>query len=146
MASEELKKKSTWNPDPVYANKNIEQYKKEVLKINPQDWKNEMYNNPKIEIDMNKNSKKVESVKKPRFIVLENGVNVLNASKKELADERVQSLQAELKPLIILLDNKEKTSMHYSKTIHQRNYRVESGDYEIDTALPPVAEVPQTEA
>jgi hypothetical protein len=95
---------------------------------------------------MNKNIKKVESVKKPRFIVLENGVNVLNASKKELADERVQSLQAELKPLIILLDNKEKTSMHYSKTIHQKNYRIEAGNFDIDTAVPPVAVVPETEA
>ena len=146
MASEELKKKSIWNPDPVYANKNIEQYKKEVLKINPQDWKNEIYNNPKIEIDMNKNIKKVESVKKPRFIVLENGVEVLKASKKELADARVQLLQEAFKPLIILVDHKEKTSMHYSKTIHQRNYRVESGDYEKDTALLPMAEVPQRES
>ena len=146
MASEELKKKSIWNPDPVYANKNIEQYKKEVLKINPQDLKNEMYNNPKIEIDMNKNIKKVESVKKPRFAVVVEGKEVLKASKKELADARVQLLQEFLRPLIILVDHKEKTSIHYSKTINQRNYRVESGDYEIDTALPPVAEVPQTEA
>lgn len=95
---------------------------------------------------MNKNIKKVESVKKPRFIVLENGVEVLKASKKELADARVQLLQEAFEPLIILVDHKEKTSTHYSKTIHQRNYRVESGDYEIDTALPPVAEVPQTKA
>ena len=146
MESEEQKKKSTWNPDPVYANKNIEQYKKEVLKINPQDWKNEMYNNPKIEIDMNKNIKKVESVKKPRFAVVVEGKEVLKASKIELAFERVKLLQAELKPLIVLLDHKEKLSIHYSKTINQRNYRVESGDYEIDTALPPVAEVPQTKA
>jgi hypothetical protein len=95
---------------------------------------------------MNNNIKKAESAKKPRFIVLENGVEVLKASKKELADERVKSLQAELKPLIILVDHKEKTSTHYSKTINQKNYRIEAGNFEIDTALPPVAEVPETEA
>ncbi|MFV8336463.1 hypothetical protein ACNQF7_10310 [Flavobacterium sp. RSP29] len=95
---------------------------------------------------MNNNIKKVESVKKPRFIVLENGVEVLKASKKELADARVQLLQEAFKPLIVLVDHKEKTSTHYTKTIHQKNYRLESGDYEKDTALPPVAEVPQTEA
>jgi hypothetical protein len=88
---------------------------------------------------------KVESVKKPRFIVLENGVEVLKASKIELANERVQSLQAELKPLIVLVDHKEKTSTHYSKSIHQKNYRIEAGNFDIDTAVPPVAEVPETE-
>lgn len=95
---------------------------------------------------MKKEVQKVESVKKPRFIVLENGVEVLKASNKELADQRVQFLQSVLKPLIVYLDHKEKTSTHYSRTIHQKNYRVESGDYEKDTALPAVAEVPQTEA
>ena len=146
MESEELKKKSTWNPDPVYANKNIEQYKKEVLKINPQDWKNEIYNNPKIEIDMKKEIQKVESVKKPRFAVVVEGKDVFNSNdRKEVAGE-IFKLQKESHPLIILLDHKAKESDRYSKTIHQRNYRVESGDYEIDTALPPVAEVPQTKA
>lgn len=87
---------------------------------------------------------KVESVKKPRFIVLENDVEVLRASKKELADERVQLLQAEFKPLIVLIDNKEKTSTRYSRTIHQRNYRVEAGNFDIDTAVPPVVEIPET--
>ena len=95
---------------------------------------------------MKKEIQKVESVKKPRFAVVVEGKEVLKASKKELADARVQLLQEFLRPLIILVDHKEKTSMHYSKTIHQRNYRVESGDYEIDTALPPVAEVPKTES
>ena len=95
---------------------------------------------------MTKEIKKDESVTKPRFIVLENGVEVLKASKKELADARVQSLQEAFKPLIILVDHKEKTSTHYTKTINQKNYRIEAGDYEKDTDLPPVAEVPQTEA
>lgn len=95
---------------------------------------------------MTRQIKKVAFVKKPRFIVIENGVEVLKASKKELADARVQLLQEAFKPLIILVDHKEKTSMHYSKTIHQKNYRIEAGDYEKDTALPPVAEVPETEA
>ncbi len=146
MASEELKKKITWNPDPVYANKNIEQYKKELLKINPQDWKNEIYNNPKIEIDMNKNIKKVESVKKPRFAVLDGTEQVIATNKKEEANEKWIQLQQESKSLIVFLDHKEKYSLHVTKTIHQKNYRMVAGDYEKDTALPPVAEVPQTEA
>lgn len=95
---------------------------------------------------MKKEVQKVESVKKPRFIVLEGGLEVLKASNKELADERVQLLQAELKPLIVLLDNKEKRSTRYSKTINQKNYRIEAGDFDLDTALPPVAEFPETEA
>jgi hypothetical protein len=90
--------------------------------------------------------KKVESVKTPRFTVLENGVEVLKASKKELAEERIQLLQAELKPWIVLVDHKEKTSTHYRKTIHQQNYRIEAGNFDIDTAVPPVAEVPETSA
>ncbi|MDI6033034.1 hypothetical protein QLS91_08100 [Flavobacterium sp. LB2P84] len=94
---------------------------------------------------MTKQIERVESVKTPRFTVLENGVEVLKASKIELAFERVKLLQAELKPLIVLLDHKEKTSTHYSKTIHQKNYRIEAGNFDIDTAVPPVAEVPETE-
>jgi hypothetical protein len=95
---------------------------------------------------MTKEIQKVESVKKPRFIVLENGVEVLKASKIELAEEKIISLQAELKPLIVLIDHKEKRSTHYSKTINQQNYRIEAGNFDIDTALPPVSEVPETEA
>lgn len=88
---------------------------------------------------------KTESVKKPRFIVLVNGEVDLNASKKELADDRVQLLQTELIPVIILLDNKEKTSTQYTKTIHQRNYRVQAGNYEKDSVLKTAPEVTQTE-
>jgi hypothetical protein len=94
---------------------------------------------------MKKEIQKVVSVKKPRFIVLEGGLEVLKASNKELANQRVQFLQSVLKPVIVLLDHKEKTSTHYTRSIHQKNYRVESGDYEKDTALPPVAEIPETE-
>ena len=95
---------------------------------------------------MTKEIQKVESVKKPRFIVLENGVEVLKASKKELADARVQSLQEAFKPLIILVDYKEKTSTHYTKTINQKNYRIEAGNFDLDTILPPVVDLPETEA
>lgn len=84
--------------------------------------------------------KKEETEKKPRFQVLENGEVVLNAAKKELANDRIQELQDKLKPVIILLDHKEKKSIRYRKTIHQRNYRIEFGDYEMDQAIPPVAE------
>jgi len=94
---------------------------------------------------MKKEIEKTEDVKKPRFIVLVNGEVALNASKKELADETVQLLQKELKPVIILLDNKEKKSTQYTKTIHQRNYRVQAGNYEKDSVLKPAPEVNQTE-
>lgn len=95
---------------------------------------------------MTKETQKVESVKKPRFQVLENGVEVLKASKIELALERVQLLQTESKPLIILIDNKEKKSIRYCKLPHQKNYRIETGNFEADAAVPVVAETPTTEA
>lgn len=89
---------------------------------------------------------KTESAKRPRFIVLENGEEVLKASKRELVDERVKALQADGKPLIIVVDHKEKISTHYSRTINQKNYRIEAGNFDADTAVPPVVEVPETEA
>ncbi|HSD07923.1 hypothetical protein [Flavobacterium sp.] len=86
-----------------------------------------------------------KTVKPKRFTVLENGKEVLNTSKREEADKKISQLQKELKLSIVLLDNQEKRSTRYKKTIHQKNYRVEAGDFEIDSVLPPVAEPSSTE-
>jgi hypothetical protein len=92
---------------------------------------------------MNKEVKKSESVKVKRFTVLENAQEVLNTAKREEADERIASLQKELKPSIVLLDNLEKKSTRYSKTINQKNYRIEAGNFEKDAVTKPteVAEI-----
>ena len=88
---------------------------------------------------------KAESVKTKRFTVLENGKQVLTTAKKTEATDKVKLLQEESKPLIILLDSKEKNSKRYSKTINQRNYRVEAGNFEIDsiTKATPEATAPE---
>ncbi len=94
---------------------------------------------------MTKEATKVESVKTKRFTVKDGKLEVLNTSKKEEADAKVKALQTELKPLILLIDNQEKKSTKYSKTINQKNYRIEAGNFETDTALPPVVETTETQ-
>jgi len=93
---------------------------------------------------MTKETQKVESVKNKRFTVLENGTEVLNFLKKEEATEAVKMLQKEFKPMIILIDNQEKVSTHYKKTIHEKNYRIVAGNYEKDIKPKAIAEVTET--
>jgi hypothetical protein len=87
---------------------------------------------------------KAESVKTKRFTVKENGQEVLATSKKTEADKKIKSLQKEFKPLIILLDHQDKKSTRYSKTINQQNYRIEAGNFEVDSIIKPIPEVPAT--
>jgi hypothetical protein len=94
---------------------------------------------------MKEEVKKAESVKTKRFTVKDNGKEVLNTAKREEADEKVTELQKEFKPLIIFLDNQEKRSTQYSKTIHQKNYRIEAGTYDIDSITKTTPEVTVTE-
>lgn len=94
---------------------------------------------------MKEELKKAESVKTKRFTVKENGQEVLATSKKTEADDKIKSLQAEFKPLIILLDHQDKKSTRYSKTINQRNYRIEAGNFEKDSIIKANPEVPATE-
>ncbi|PIF33017.1 hypothetical protein CLU81_3587 [Flavobacterium sp. 9] len=143
MALKKIRKES-WLPDRVSARKSIEKYEKEILKVDPREFYNEIFNNPKIEIEMTKEIPKAESLKRKRFTVLENRSEVLNTSKQEEATEAIKTLQKESKPLIVLLDNQNKTSTHYSKTINQKNYRIEAGNFENDSVAKPTAEAAET--
>jgi hypothetical protein len=60
---------------------------------------------------MKTQNEKVESVKTKRFTVLENGQEVLKTDKREEADNGITKLQAESKPLIVLLDTNGKTAI-----------------------------------
>lgn len=94
---------------------------------------------------MKEELKKAESVKTMRFTIKENGQEVLKTDKLEEVDIQIKKLQAEFKTEIVLIDHKEKKSTHFSKTIHQRNYRIQAGNYEVDGVLKPTPEVPATE-
>jgi hypothetical protein len=94
---------------------------------------------------MKNQNEKTESVKIKRFTVLENGIEVLNTSKTEEIAEKVEVLKKEFKPRIIVLDRHSKTSIHHTKTIHQKNYRIEAGNYEKDSVVKPAPEVTETE-
>ncbi|WP_289659467.1 hypothetical protein [Flavobacterium panacagri] len=87
---------------------------------------------------------KAPTSKQKQFSVIVEKVEVLNTSEIKEADAKIKVLQTEFKPLIILIDKKEKTSVHYSKTSHQRNYRIEAGNFEKDIIKPtPDEEVTQ---
>lgn len=94
---------------------------------------------------MTKEAQKVESVKIKRFTVLENFTEVIHTSKKEEADDAIEKLKAESKPLLKLLDNQKKTSLHYTKTINQKNYRIEAGNFEKDSVAKPTSTSEVTE-
>lgn len=94
---------------------------------------------------MTKEAQKVESVKIKRFTVLESFTEVINTSKKEEADDAIEKLKAESKPLLKLLDNQKKTSLHYTKTINQKNYRIEAGNFEKDSVAKPTSTAEVTE-
>ena len=88
---------------------------------------------------MTKETQKVESVKIKRFTVLENNTEVLNTSKKEEAENAIENLRKESKPVLKLLDNQLKTSLHYTKTINQKNYRIQAGNFEKDSIAKPAS-------
>lgn len=88
---------------------------------------------------MTKETQKVESVKIKRFTVLENSTEVLNTSKKEEAETAIENLIKESKPVLKLLDNQLKTSLHYTKTINQKNYRIQAGNFEKDSIAKPAS-------
>ena len=145
MESEEVKKENQWPSDRVCVSKSIEEYVKNALKINHHDWLNQIYNNPKIEIEMKEQNAKTESTKQKRFSVVVKGKEVFKGNDRKEVVEHIFKLQKDSHPLIILLDSEAKESYQYSKTIHQRNYRVQAGNYEKDSALKPAQEVTQTE-
>ena len=93
---------------------------------------------------MSKEAQKKESTKIERFTVVENGQEVVNTSEKSAALESVKALQKEHKPLIVLLDNLRKTSMQYTKSINQKNYRIGAGNFENDTVKKTTSEVIET--
>ena len=94
---------------------------------------------------MKEKIEKTESAKIERFSVIVDKVEVLNTSKEANIYTQIFKLQEELKPLIIKIDHEKKKSFHYVKTIHQRNYRIQAGNYEKDSVLKPAPEVTQTE-
>lgn len=94
---------------------------------------------------MTKEAQKAESVKIKRFTVLESFTEVINTSKKEEADDAIEKLKAESKPLLKMLDNQKKTSLHYTKTINQKNYRIEAGNFEKDSVAKPTSTAEVTE-
>jgi hypothetical protein len=145
MESEELKKENQWPPDRVFASKSIEEYVKEAKKINHRDWSNQIYNNPKIKIEMKEQIAKTESVQIKRFTVVVLGKEVFKGNDRKEVAAQIFKLQKDSQPLIILLDSEVKESYQYSKTIHQRNYRVQAGNYEEDSVLKPAPEVTKTE-
>lgn len=74
---------------------------------------------------------------KQQFSVVVSGKEVFTSSSKKKVDQEIVKLQEELHPVIILLDHQQKESKCYSKTIHQRNYRLQAGNYEKDSVLKP---------
>lgn len=94
---------------------------------------------------MIKEEKKAESVKVKRFAVVVDKIAVLNTSKKDEADSKIIRLQSELIPLIILLDNQDKKSFRFSKTVHQNNYRIQAGNFEEDSKTKSVIESTETQ-
>ncbi|MRX40602.1 hypothetical protein GJU43_15045 [Flavobacterium sp. LC2016-23] len=82
---------------------------------------------------MKNHIEKPESVKSPRFTIIENGTEVLNTSKELESSGKIIQLQNELKPIIVLLDHKKRSSIHFKKERHQKNYRIQPGDYEKDS-------------
>lgn len=88
---------------------------------------------------------KTETAKTKQFSVIVGKLEVLNTSDSKEVDAKISELQKEFSPLIILIDNKKKSSTRYSKTIHQRNYRKEAGNFEIDSVTKQNVGVEQTQ-
>lgn len=137
MESEEVKNENQWPPDRVCVSKSIEEYVKNARKIKYQDWLNQIYNNPKIKNEMKEQNAKTESAKTKRFTVVVEAKEVFKGNNRQEVAAEIFKLQKDSHPLIILLDSEAKESYQYSKTIHQRNYRVQAGNYEKDSVLKP---------
>jgi fructose/tagatose bisphosphate aldolase len=83
--------------------------------------------------------KTATEAKTPRYVVSTLEGIELNASNKELAQQRVEELQSNFTPVIYFDDHKEKIHWVYQKTPTQKNYRVFMGHY-----VAPVKEIVAT--
>lgn len=79
--------------------------------------------------------KKANTTTKKRFSLVVSGKEVFTAALKKKVEPEITKLQNEFHSLIIVLDHQEKESIQYSKTMHQRNYRLQAGNYEKDSVL-----------
>lgn len=87
--------------------------------------------------------KTATQAKTPRYVVSTPEGVELNASNKELAQQRVEELQADFAPAIYLIDHKEKKSRTYQILPNQKNYRIFEGHY-VAPKVP--VEVPENES
>ncbi|KIQ22661.1 hypothetical protein RT99_06030 [Flavobacterium sp. MEB061] len=94
---------------------------------------------------MKEQNVKTESTKQKRFTLVVEAKEVFKGNDRQEVAGEIFKLQKDSHPLIILLDSEAKESYQYSKTIHQRNYRVQAGNYEKDSVLKPAQEVTKTE-
>ena len=146
MDLKQKKRESQWPSDRVSASQSVKVYQELAFgEMTVKEYEKLIFNNPKIEYKMEDQKKKTESVKKIRFAVIENGQEVLSTSKELEASGKVIKLQQELKPLIVLLDHQRKSSLHFKKTINQKNYRIHAGDYEEDSVTKPDTEVSEVQ-
>lgn len=73
-----------------------------------------------------------ETTKKPkRYTVLLANEEVLNTSNFEASQNKIAELQKENHPLITFVDSKQETATSFTKTIHEKNYRVKAGVYPV---------------
>ncbi len=79
--------------------------------------------------------KTATQAKTPRFVVSTPEGVELNASNKELAQQRVEELQSKFASSIYFVDHKQKEKWHYQREPNQKNYRV----YQVTYTAPKVA-------
>lgn len=84
---------------------------------------------------MKNQTEKTETTKTKQFSVIVEKKEVLTTTRSKEAIAKVNELQIENEPSIIMIDNNEKKSTRYTKKRHERNYRIEAGNFESDSVL-----------